>query len=439
MYVFGGTVDNIVRSGEMYRFQFSRYPKCTLHEDFGKLLESQQFCDLYFVVGKDGMRDTIPAHIALVAARSSWLAEKIRMAKEQRFLEEATSSNPIQVILPEANPTALKLVLSYIYTDKILPTKEGQVFNSNEVILLMMDVYRLALQFRMLRLEQLCVQYLETCIGLKNVLVALQNASKMNLDFLKEYCLKFIVKESNCSDIVNSKEFESLDKPLMVEIIRRKLTPPPHARLVAETHNEAVINNSLEHDLEAFMKKDGGEFCDITLMLGETPIPAHKAILAARCNYFEAMFRWNDPENHTVKIAIGEMVPSRQAFDSLLQFIYYGDVTMPPEDSLYLFPAPSFYGFTNNRLQAYCKHNLEKNVSVQNVVQILEAADKIQALDMKKHALRLIVHHFPKVARQPELGRLNKDMLLEIIAAVADDRRESSMKHDFSSNSLSDG
>lgn len=75
---------------------------------------------------KDGMRDTIPAHIALVAARSSWLAEKIRMAKEQRFLEEATSSNPIQVILPEANPTALKLVLSYIYTDKILPTKEGR-------------------------------------------------------------------------------------------------------------------------------------------------------------------------------------------------------------------------------------------------------------------------------------------------------------------------
>ena len=48
---------------------------------------------------------------------------------------------------------------------------------------------------------------------------------------------------------------------------------------------------------------------------------------------------------------IGEMVPSRQAFDSLLRFIYYGDVTMPPEDSLYLFPAPYFYGFTNNRLQ----------------------------------------------------------------------------------------
>jgi len=51
------------------------------------------------------------------------------------------------------------------------------------------------------------------------------------------------------------------------------------------------------------------------------------------------------------QISIGEMVPSRQAFDSLLRYIYHGDVTMPPEDSLYLFSAPYFYGFTNNRLQ----------------------------------------------------------------------------------------
>ena len=36
-YIFGGTVDNNVRSGEMFRFQFSTYPKCTLHDDFGKV------------------------------------------------------------------------------------------------------------------------------------------------------------------------------------------------------------------------------------------------------------------------------------------------------------------------------------------------------------------------------------------------------------------
>ena len=73
---------------------------------------------------------------------------------------------------------------------------------------------------------------------------------------------------------------------------------------------------------------------------------------------------------YMLQIAIGEMVPSAQAFDSLLRYIYYGEVSMPPEDSLYLFSAPYYYGFTNNRLQAYCKHNLEMNVSFENVIQV---------------------------------------------------------------------
>lgn len=48
--------------------------------------------------------------------------------------------------------------------------------------------------------------------------------------------------------------------------------------------------------------------------------------------------------------------------------------------------------------QAFCKQNLEMNVTFENVIQILEAADQIQATDMKKYALNLIVHHFPKVS-----------------------------------------
>lgn len=98
-----------------------------------------------------------------------------------------------------------------------------------------------------------------------------------------------------------------------------------------------------------------------------------------------------------MQIQIGETIPSSEAFHSLLRYIYYADVSMPPEDSLYLFTAPSFYGFTNNRLQAFCKQNLETNVTSENVLEILEAADRMQATDMKKYALNLIVHHFSKV------------------------------------------
>lgn len=38
------------------------------------------------------------------------------------------------------------------------------------------------------------------------------------------------------------------------------------------------------------------------------------------------------------------------------------------------------------------------NVTFENVVQILEAADRMQATDMKKYCMNLIVHHFPKVS-----------------------------------------
>ena len=62
-------------------------------------------------------------------------------------------------------------------------------------------------------------------------------------------------------------------------------------------------DTSLEHDMEAFLQSSQ-EFCDITLTLDNEAIPAHKAILAARCSYFEAMFRWSMPQDNTVKVCI---------------------------------------------------------------------------------------------------------------------------------------
>lgn len=130
------------------------------------------------------------------------------------------------------------------------------------------------------------------------------------------------------------------------------------------------------------------------------------------------------------------MIPSAESFDSLLRYIYYGDINMPPEDSLYLFSAPFFYGFNNNRLQAFCKQNLEMNVTFENVIQILEAADRMQATDMKKYALDMIVHHFTKVAKLPRLKVLSKELILDILTALANDMSDSKICQDVSSVSL---
>lgn len=146
------------------------------------------------------------------------------------------------------------------------------------------------------------------------------------------------------------------------------------------------------------------------------------------------------PEDSTVNVQIDKMIPSRASFDSLLRYIYYADVSMPPEDSLYLFTAPAFYGFTNNRLQAFCKQNLEMNVTFENVIQILEAADRMQAADIKNYALNLIKHNYPKVWRQHRLKtetQLSRELLVDLLDALVDvldenseDRMGQDMVHD---------
>uniref|UniRef100_A0A0F7Z5T8 Leucine-zipper-like transcriptional regulator 1-like protein n=1 Tax=Micrurus fulvius TaxID=8637 RepID=A0A0F7Z5T8_MICFL len=432
MYIFGGTVDNNIRSGEMYRFQFSCYPKCTLHDDYGRLWENRQFSDLEFVLGEKEER--VRGHAAIVTARCKWLRKKITQAKErlkqkskqevneegQEMPQKEMAGNNVkigrlqpllEVTIREAEAQPFEVLMQFLYTDKIKYPRKGHV----QDVLLIMDVYKLALNFKLSRLEQLCVQYIEASVDLQNVLVVCENANKLQLDQLKEHCLNFVVKESHFNQVIMMKEFEHLSSSLIVEIVRRKQQPP------LRTHSDQPldIGTSLIQDMKAYLEGAGLEFCDIILLLDGHPRPAHKAILAARSSYFEAMFRSFMPEDGQVNISIGEMVPSKQAFESMLRYIYYGEVNMPPEDSLYLFAAPYYYGFYNNRLQAYCKQNLEMNVTVENVLQILEAADRTQALDMKRHCLYIIVHQFTKVSKLPNLRSLSQPLLLDIIESLA--------------------
>ncbi|XP_043661203.1 leucine-zipper-like transcriptional regulator 1 homolog [Drosophila teissieri] len=434
MYIFGGTVDNSVRRGDTYRFQFSSYPKCTLRDDFGKFFLDKQFCDIQFIVGAEEIR--ILAHIAFVAARSKYLRNKILAAREARQQQmekvygvgqvDALALNTgaggdrgpmLEVRLANASPEAFEIILNYIYTDRI----DLKDTYSKNIIILITDIYQLAGLFTMPRLAHGCIQYLDYKINKLNVLEALYNADKSNIKIIKDHCMQFIIKEENFTEVVMSSEFSDLDKPLLVEIIRKRLHP---SKLVIDTSYEGNIGTTLEIDLCAFLESTGNDFCDISLVLEDHVIPAHKSVLSSRCTYFQGMFRSFMPPDNTVNIQIGEISPSLEAFHSLLRYIYYGETKMPPQDALYLFQAPCFYGLANNRLHAFCKYSLEHNITFENVLQTLEASDITKIYDIKLYALKLIVKDFAKVARLPKIAGLSRELLLEIIRAVADSHGE---------------
>lgn len=60
--------------------------------------------------------------------------------------------------------------------------------------------------------------------------------------------------------------------------------------------------------MSLFLKAGGRDFCDIKLILDEHVIPAHKAILAARCTYFQAMFRSFMPPDNTVNVSMRDEI-----------------------------------------------------------------------------------------------------------------------------------
>lgn len=54
--------------------------------------------------------------------------------------------------------------------------------------------------------------------------------------------MQFIIKDENFTDVVMSSEFSDLDKPLLVEIIRKRLHP---SKLVMETSFESNTGRTL--------------------------------------------------------------------------------------------------------------------------------------------------------------------------------------------------
>lgn len=407
-------------------------------EDFRRLVDDPKLAfssDLTFLVGDNEV--AVKSHFAIVAARCENLKNLIII--ENNSEEDVVGHEKHYYYkLPKADVNAFRLVLEFLYTDQIR-LDQSKAFTP-ELIQIITKVLQLSIECQLVKLEKLCIKYFKGSVNIGNVLETLKNATSVSLVPIKEYCLRFIIKEAHYNSIVMSKEFESLDQPLMVEIIRRRQQKDnseaiPNVSLAEAATNlasdKAMAKHTLREDMKIFLNRQ--DYFDAKLILNGITFPAHKAILIARSSYFEGLFRSFSPDN--IKVQIGDTTPSTTSFRSLLRYIYYGEVEMPPQDSLYLFSAYSFYMLTNSRLQAFCKHNLERKMQIDNIIQIFEAADRSNTRDMKDYTLNLIVRHIKQIAPLPQLEKLSNHLLLEIIRAVAE-RTSDNEDNDYEYGSL---
>jgi speckle-type POZ protein len=134
------------------------------------------------------------------------------------------------------------------------------------------------------------------------------------------------------------------------------------------------------------------QFSDVNFNIGGREFPAHKNILAARSQYFAAMFKHPTKEQSTNQVKIEDIDP--EVFDQLLRFIYTGRV---PLDKLETMAAGLFIAadkYLLDELKMKCENYLLSQMSPDNCVILLLHGDLQNPAEYMKKAAKFF-RRFP--------------------------------------------
>ena len=136
------------------------------------------------------------------------------------------------------------------------------------------------------------------------------------------------------------------------------------------------------------------DFCDVKLTVNGKDFYAHKIMLSARSSVFAAMFKHEMAEKIDNTINITDI--NHQVFEEVLRFIYTGKISsITDEIAAELLVAADKYEL--DRLKIICEVFIAKNLTKDNVTDILIVADTHCSMLLKTQALEFINTHIKDV------------------------------------------
>ncbi|XP_050426587.1 uncharacterized protein LOC126836909 [Adelges cooleyi] len=154
-------------------------------------------------------------------------------------------------------------------------------------------------------------------------------------------------------------------------------------------------------------------FSDVILVVDGERLPAHRSVLASRCEYFRASFSGKFKKTNDVEVTITDAPLT--LFKILLEYIYTGRINLSgieDGDIFELVRLSDFFDISNLNLSLHkC---LQKNITVQNVCSFLELARNYQYKDLVDESLNLIDENAFDVLQSEEFLSLSPDDLQEI-------------------------
>jgi hypothetical protein len=172
---------------------------------------------------------------------------------------------------------------------------------------------------------------------------------------------------------------------------------------------ELSILRQLSKDMRAMLTDD--EDKNVTFIIENKTIKAHKSVLKARSEFFRAMFGSGMRESQNSEIPLPDA--TYDAFKALLEFLYTGtcsitDINLAEEIFVC---ANQFAAF---QLKDYCEQDLIKAVTnisnVDTLLQYLEMADVYQAKNLQEVCINLLVSKYQEAIDSESFMALKDDL-----------------------------
>ncbi|OQV16556.1 Kelch-like protein 20 [Hypsibius exemplaris] len=182
------------------------------------------------------------------------------------------------------------------------------------------------------------------------------------------------------------------------------LSAPVKTLYVSDKHHQDILALLCE-------LRRNNELCDVSILVGERQIFAHRAVLAACSPYFRAMFTGALDESRQTDVTLHDI--DETAVQDLVDFAYTGKISIEERNVQTLLPAACLLQI--QEIQDNCCDFLKKQLDPSNCLGIRSFADAYSCRDLLKAANRFAHQNFTDVVVSEEFLLLPVAQLVDLI------------------------
>jgi len=148
---------------------------------------------------------------------------------------------------------------------------------------------------------------------------------------------------------------------------------------------------------------NNSRFADVKFIVQGQPIYGNRQFLAMRCEGFAKMF---EQQKNTGEFIINEQDCSYDAFLTVLEYLYTGEIANFPVNSIsQVFTVAKVYGV--DALKVHCASQIQNAVNPENAAQMLVMMEEAGSKEMKQFCLDFIVANRESVIVTPGFETLS--------------------------------